>query len=131
MRPSLRAQRSPGAGDAKPAAAAGQASDSRLDAVVASSPLVAAVWAAAWAVHALCLLHNLRLTRERSGSGLRGALLGAVWLTFTPLFVHMWLGQFTFLLGSMLFWCVLAAEDGRWKAAPGWWIGSVLWKPAS
>jgi len=82
-------------------------------------------------INELCLLHNARLTWRRSGGGSRGAWLCAVWLTFTPLFAHMWQGQFTLLLGSMLFWSVLALEDGQWRRAQAWWIASVLWKPAA
>ncbi|MFN3650590.1 MAG: glycosyltransferase 87 family protein [Armatimonadota bacterium] len=78
-----------------------------------------------------CLLHNVRLTYRRSGGGLRGAVLGAVWLGFTPYFLELWIGQFTFLLGSLLFWSVLALEEGRSRTGLGWWIASVLWKPAS
>lgn len=77
------------------------------------------------------LLTNVRVTYTRTGKGLRGALLAALWLVFTPYFLELWVGQFTFLLGSMLFWSVLAYQKGRGKTAQGWWIASVLWKPAS
>jgi hypothetical protein len=83
------------------------------------------------AVCELCLLYNTRETYRRSGAGLRGALLASLWLVFTPFFLELWVGQFTFLLGSLLFWSVLAIQDGRHHAAQGWWIISVLWKPAS
>jgi hypothetical protein len=92
-------------------------------------PTVAyALWLA---VCELCLLQNVRLTYQRAGRGVRGARLGAVWLIFCPYFLELWIGQFTFVLGSLLFWTVLACETGRGKAAQGWWIASVLWKPAS
>lgn len=79
----------------------------------------------------LFLLRNVRLTWEGSGGGLRGAVLCALWLVFTPYFLELWVGQFTFILGSVLFWTVLALEAKRDRAAEGWWVASVLWKPAS
>lgn len=78
----------------------------------------------------LCLLHNLRLTWRRAGGGRRGAGLALAWLGFSPFFVELWMGQFTFLLGSLLFWSVLAWEERRAPAAQGWWLVSVLYKPA-
>jgi glycosyl transferase family 87 len=91
----------------------------------------AAAYALWLGVCELCLLYNVRETYRRSGEGVRGALLAGLWLAFTPYFLELWVGQFTFLLGSLLFWSALALQDGRWKAAQGWWITSVLWKPAS
>jgi hypothetical protein len=78
----------------------------------------------------LCLLYNVSITHRRCGGGTRGALLAALWLLFAPYFLELWVGQFTFLLGCMLFWSVLAWEDGRRRAAQGWWMAAVLWKPA-
>jgi hypothetical protein len=79
----------------------------------------------------LCLIRNIGLTNQLAGGGLRAAKLGFVWLAFTPFFLELWMGQFTFLLGSLLFWSILAYESGREGAARRWWIVSVLWKPAS
>ena len=79
----------------------------------------------------VCLLRNIRLTYSLAGGGVRGAWLGAVWLAFSPYFLELWVGQFTFLLGCLLFWSVLALERGRTGTALGWWTASVLWKPAS
>lgn len=79
----------------------------------------------------LFLIRNVKLTHQLSGGGTRGALLGAIWLTFCPYFLELWVGQFTFILGSLLFWTVLAVERGAVRAGQGWWITSVMWKPAS
>jgi hypothetical protein len=79
----------------------------------------------------LCLLYNVRQTYLRSGGGVFGASLASVWLVFTPFFLELWVGQFTFFLASLLFWCILALQDGRKDRAFGWWVASVLWKPAS
>ena len=79
----------------------------------------------------LCLIYNAWLTYSRSGRGLRGILLSGIWLVFAPFFSELWVGQFTFLLGSMLFWSVLQMDDHRPRAAFGWWLASLLYKPAA
>jgi len=93
-----------------------------------SPPLAYALWIG---FCELCLLYNVRLTFMRTGGGIRGARLASLWLVFSPFFIELWIGQFTFLLSSLLFWCTLAEEEGKSKRALGWWIASVLWKPAS
>lgn len=79
----------------------------------------------------LCLIQNARATYQRSGGGERGAWLCLLWFAFSPYFLELWVGQFTFLLGSLLFWSTLALRDGRMRTAQAWWTASVLWKPAS
>lgn len=79
----------------------------------------------------LCMIHNVRETYRRAGRGRRGALLASVWLAFSPFFLELWVGQFTFLLGTLLFLSALSMEDGDPGRAQAWWTTSVLWKPAS
>jgi hypothetical protein len=57
--------------------------------------------------------------------------LVALWLCGGPLYVHMWLGQFTLPLACLLWWSVLAWEAGRPGRALAWWTVGVLWKPAA
>ena len=87
---------------------------------------------AAWlAICEACLLWNMHQTYRRAGGGLRGAVLSSVWLCFSPLFLEFWVGQFTFFLGTLLFYATLALEEGHWQSAQRLWLLSVLWKPAS
>jgi len=65
----------------------------------------------------LCLLLVRRLIEDPV---LRD-LVSAAWLAFTPLFVELWMGQFTFATACLVFIAVVAWQEGRDKLAAGLW----------
>jgi len=107
----------------------------------------AALWL--WlAINEVLLLFNLGLTAARvpagagAGTGAGGEAgiaggtatgsratrraLGAVWLAFWPIHIEWHMGQFSFLMGCMLFWSGLALWEGRMHRSIAWW-GLSTW----
>ena len=59
----------------------------------------------------------------------RRARATAMWLLFTPFYLELYMGQFSFVQGALLFVMLVSAE----RTDPGLpfdlaWVGSVLWK---
>ncbi len=91
-------------------------------------------WNAYWIWVALLealLLLNIVLTRQISRSPNQANIVTAMWLLFTPMWSELFMGQFSFVMGSMFLWMML----GAWKVQPRvtqWsWIGSILLKTNS
>ncbi|MFH0793346.1 MAG: glycosyltransferase 87 family protein [bacterium] len=81
------------------------------------------------AVNELLLIANLLLTWRRAPTS--WARVGAVWIWLAPfpIFLEQWLGQFSILMGSLLFWTALSlVERPRSWAADVAWTGSSLLK---
>jgi hypothetical protein len=78
----------------------------------------------------LALLRNIRLTLERAPDRSYGCLGAAMWLLFTPYFLEIFVGQFTFVTASLLFWAYLAwqkrAEKGT-ETEKASSAGDLLW----
>lgn len=81
----------------------------------------------------LALLRNIRLTWERAPDRRTGLLAAALWLLFSPYFLELYVGQFTFLTASLTFWAYLAWQDaalGKRPRAGAWWGGDLPWAGA-
>jgi predicted double-glycine peptidase len=61
----------------------------------------------------LALVRNIRLTFENAPDRTRACLGAAMWLLFTPYFLEIFTGQFTFLTGSLVFWAYMAWQEGQ------------------
>jgi hypothetical protein len=49
------------------------------------------------------------------------------WLVFTPLYVELWMGQFTLFAVSLVYWAVIGWERGRARlAAAAWSVASAI-----
>ena len=57
------------------------------------------------------LLRNVRLTLERAPDRDTGLVAASLWLLFSPYFLELYVGQFTFLTASLVFWACLAWQD--------------------
>lgn len=79
----------------------------------------------------LALLRNIRLTWERAPDPRTGLVCCALWLLFTPYFLELYVGQFTFLTASLVFWAYLAwqqpGRDAR-RVGDGFWAVAVWLK---
>ena len=91
-------------------------------------------WNAYWiwiAILEVLMLFNIVLTRQMARSPNRANIATAMWLLFTPLYAELFMGQFSFAMGSMFMWMMF----GMWKLQPRitqWsWIGSILLKTNS
>lgn len=79
----------------------------------------------------LALLRNIRLTWERAPDPRTGLACCALWLLYTPYFLELYVGQFTFLTASLVFWAYLAwQEPGRRprRAGDAFWALAVWLK---
>ncbi|MCZ6539017.1 MAG: glycosyltransferase family 87 protein [Chloroflexi bacterium] len=91
-------------------------------------------WNAYWiwiAILEVLMLFNIVLTRQMASSPNRANIATAMWLLFTPLYAELFMGQFSFAMGSLFMWMMF----GMWKLQPRlaqWsWIGSILLKTNS
>ncbi len=71
---------------------------------------------------------SLLLLRRRFDDVKIANLVTAAWLIFTPFYVELWMGQFTFAVASMVFIALLAWRSGRNKLAAGLWAAAVTMK---
>ncbi len=77
-----------------------------LGAALSCLPAVAAY--AAWLIACeLALLRNIRLTLEAAPNRRTGQIAAALWLLFTPYYLELFVGQFTFITASLVFWAYL------------------------
>ena len=77
----------------------------------------------------LVLLACIALTWRVARNPNQRARLTAMWLCYTPYYLELYMGQFSFVQGALLFLMLVLATVDRL----GWgfdlaWIGSVLWK---
>jgi hypothetical protein len=77
----------------------------------------------------LVLLACIALTWRVARDPNQRARLTAMWLFYTPIYLELYMGQFSLVQGALLFLMLVLASAGRL----GWgfdlaWIGSVLWK---
>ncbi len=73
----------------------------------------------------LLLLFNLGLTVALAGPRLRRPL-GALWLVYVPLHIEWHMGQFSFFMACLLFWCGVGLWQARYRLASTWW-GVSTW----
>ena len=72
-----------------------------------------------------CLTLTWRMVRDND----RRVRLTAMWLCYTPYYLELYMGQFSFVQGALVFGMLALALRGAadWRF-DGAWIGSVLWK---
>ena len=91
-------------------------------------------WNAYWAwvlINESLLVLNLYLT-WRAVSDRRLALVAmSLWLVFTPFYLELYLGQFSFLMASLFFWRGLALQRGDAGSIGPAWAASLLVKTNS
>ena len=101
-----------------------------VGAALSCLPAIAAY--AAWLIGCeLALLRNVRLTLALAPDRRTGYVAAALWLLFTPYYLELFVGQFTFITASLVFWAYLG-----WREPPGragrrgdWlWVGAVWLK---
>jgi hypothetical protein len=76
----------------------------------------------------LVLVTNLVLLRRMIHVPLHRDLLCAAWLSFPPLYVELWMGQWTLATGSLVFWAYLAWQAKRDRLATGLWSAASVIK---
>lgn len=93
------------------------------------SPQVAYVlWILALAV---LLLLNLKLTKSMFHKGGHGYAAMALWLLFSPYYLELYMGQFSFFMTTLFFWMMYYWMNNRDAAGDGLWIFSLLVKTNS
>jgi len=91
-------------------------------------------WPAYWLwiiVLELLLVFNIIFTRQMTRDPSRANIATAMWLLFSPLYVELYMGQFSFAMGSMFFWMAYGIWRGKSRMPWAAWIASVLLKTNS
>jgi hypothetical protein len=88
-------------------------------------------WHAYWAwvsINEVLLLLNAYVTYRVVGRGTWGLVTIAMWLSFTPFYIELWLGQFSFLVATaMLFMGIGCARLAHVTGGIGW-LGTLSTK---
>ena len=88
-----------------------------LGAALTVLPAIAAY--AAWLIACeLALLRNIRLTLALAPDKRTGYVAAALWLLFTPYYLELFVGQFTFITASLVFWAYLGWQAQERKPPP-------------
>ena len=83
------------------------------------------------------LNHTAQPPQRRSGAKRSGGIkntdrrvrMVAMWLCYSPFFLELYMGQFSFVQGALVFIVLLAALQGELGLGSDMaWVGSVLWK---
>lgn len=89
---------------------------------------VSVAWVKPWVAYGgwlvvleLFLLLNLWLVRRLIPHPRQRDVVTAGWLMFTPLYVELWMGQFTFATCTLLLLAFVSWRDGRSRLAAGLW----------
>lgn len=100
-----------------------------LTAGIAANAVTPAVAYTLWILlgEALLLL-NIMLTRTLFSDPERANVASALWLLFFPLYVELYMGQFSFLMASMVFWMIILWDRGKTRAGDVAWTASLLVK---
>jgi len=77
------------------------------------------------------LFINILLTRRLMKSPGEADTGSSLWLLFTPFYLELYMGQFSFLMTSLLFWTLVAWERRRTRLGDGAWIISLMVKSNS
>lgn len=88
-------------------------------------------WWAYWgwvAFNELLLVANAYATWRIGGRGTWGVIGAAMWFLFTPFYLHQYLGQFTFIMATALFWVGIGIVRGREIVAGIPWLASLITK---
>jgi hypothetical protein len=93
--------------------------------------LVSPLWAyRLWvAFTELLLLSCVALTWRVARDADQGARLAAMWLAYSPYYLELYMGQFSFAQGALMFGMLALALGGRLSRGFDLsWVASVLWK---
>jgi len=72
-----------------------------------------------------CIWLTVRVVRDKD----QRARLAAMWLCYTPFYLELYMGQFSFVQGALVLIMLLAAASAPWGARYDLpWVASVLWK---
>ncbi len=78
------------------------------------------------------LVRNIQVTRKNAADPARAWIPTAIWLVFTPYYLELFMGQFTFVVASLMLWAFDSwqhNENRRFSLADAGWILSILLKP--
>ncbi len=77
----------------------------------------------------LALLRNIRLTLAMAPDKRTGCVAAALWLLFTPYYLELFVGQFTFITASLVFWAYLGWREPSGGAArkADWLWATAVW----
>jgi hypothetical protein len=93
-------------------------------------PMRSAYWA--WVgVYELLLVLNAYATWRVAGRGKWAAVAAGMWFLFTPFYLEQYMGQFSFLMATALFWTGIGIARGREVIAGPPWAASVIVKTNS
>jgi len=88
-----------------------------LGAALAALPAIAAY--ALWLIACeLALLRSIHLTLEMAPDRRTGYMAAALWLLFTPYYLELFVGQFTFITASLVFWAYLGWQAPERRPPP-------------
>ncbi|MBN1581077.1 MAG: hypothetical protein JXA89_10270 [Anaerolineae bacterium] len=92
--------------------------------------LVSPLWAyRLWVVCIeLCLLLCIALTWKQVTEPDRRLQLTAMWLCYTPFYLELYMGQFSFVQATLFFFMLISTDTTHTWRFDLAWIGSVLWK---
>ncbi len=99
-----------------------------LGAALSCLPAIAAY--ALWLIGCeMALLRNIRLTLALAPDRRTGQVAAVLWLLFTPYYLELFVGQFTFITASLVFWAYLGWRDGaRGTARKADWLwAAAVW----
>lgn len=77
------------------------------------------------------LLVNLRLTWslfDRKSDAVRAM---ALWMVFSPMYLELYMGQFSYAMASIMFWCIVAWAREKRLQGDLWWSLSLVVKSNS
>ena len=77
------------------------------------------------------LLANIIITRKLFTDGGDANRATLMWLLFTPFYLELYMGQFSFLMGSFVFWAIVAWMKQRNATGDWLWITSLVIKSNS
>ncbi len=84
----------------------------------------------------LALLRNVRLTLQDGAGRKRALIAAALWLLFSPFYLELYVGQFTFVTASLVFWAylrwtqALPASTGNREQGTGNLLADLIWTAA-
>ncbi|MBI2620161.1 MAG: DUF2029 domain-containing protein [Ignavibacteriales bacterium] len=77
------------------------------------------------------LIVNLVVTRKLISDERSAMVLMGIWLLFSPFYLELYLGQFSFAMASLLFWALVAWERNARRIGDSSWIVSLIVKSNS
>jgi hypothetical protein len=91
-------------------------------------------WTAYWgwiAFYEVLLLANAYTTWRLGGRTAWAAVAAAMWFVFTPFYLEQYMGQFSFLMATLLLWTGAGIVAGREARAGPPWVVSLVVKSSS